>query len=69
LTEIGYTAFEGCCNLAFTALPIGLTKIDVRAFTECSGLSGELTIPHSTKIAENAFKGTPVDAVKILYFL
>jgi hypothetical protein len=40
------------------------------AFRGCRGLTGPLTIPGSvTKIGDDAFDGTPVDAVKILYFL
>ena len=55
-TEIGRLAFYGCSSLMEVKLPGTVEVIGERAFSKCSSLRGELTLPDSLKrIEEEAF--------------
>ena len=57
ITEIGWTAFDGCTGLTEVTIPNGVTKIGDHAFSRCTDLT-EVTIPNSvTEIGINAFLG------------
>ena len=57
ITEIGWTAFDGCTGLTEVTIPNGVTKIGDHAFSRCTDLT-EVTIPNSvTKIGSDAFYG------------
>ena len=57
VTEIGYSAFEGCTGLTSVTIPAGVTEIGDGAFEGCTGLTS-VTIPEGVKeIGSEAFKG------------
>ena len=57
VTEIGWSAFEGCRGLTQVTIPNSVTEIGGCAFVGCSGLT-QVTIPNSvTGIGDYAFKG------------
>ena len=57
VTEIGYSAFEGCTGLTSVTIPSSVTEIGEGAFRGCTGLKS-VTIPNSvTEIGWSAFKG------------
>ena len=57
MSSIGYSAFQGCSNLASVSISNSLTSIGYSTFQGCSSLS-LLTIPNSvTSIGDSAFGG------------
>ena len=57
VTEIGYSAFEGCENLKNVDIPNSVTSIGGYAFSGCSALTS-IAIPNSvTSIKEGTFSG------------
>ena len=55
VTEIGYSAFEGCTGLTSVTIPSSVTEIGEGAFRGCTGLKS-VTIPNSvTEIRGDAF--------------
>ena len=59
ITEIGWSAFNGCTALTSVTIPNSVTKIGSGAFEGCTGLTS-VTIPNSvTKIGGSAFEDTP----------
>ena len=57
VTEIGYSAFQGCTSLKSVIIPEGVTKVDGSAFDGCTSLTS-ITIPEGvTSIGNCAFSG------------
>lgn len=57
VTEVGFSAFEGCSGLTSVTIPNSVTEIGYFAFEGCSGLTS-VTIPNSvTTINPYAFRG------------
>ena len=62
LTKIGSWAFADVKNLREITLPVGLTEIDYRAFSDTSLES--ITIPYTvTTIGSSAFSGAPLETL------
>ncbi len=53
VTDIPSYAFENCSTLTSISLPETLTSIRYRAFANCSGLTGSLTIPDRVNYIES----------------
>ena len=56
VTALNYCALYYCNNIETLTIPDGVEYIDTDAFTGCSGLKGELTIPNSVKSIGRAFR-------------
>lgn len=57
LEYIGKYAFAGCHKISFVDFPEKLQRIGISAFDDCTGLTGELSIPDSvTSISSHAFR-------------
>ena len=55
VTEIGYSAFEGCTGLTSVTIPSSVKEIGIDAFRGCTGLKS-VTIPSNVKeIGDSAF--------------
>lgn len=64
---IGKSAFQGCTGLNNLVLPSVLKEINQYAFYDCVLLSGDITIPETTKhIGKFAFYGTSISSVTLL---
>lgn len=58
ITRIGSSAFESTNITGSLIIPEGVTEIGQSSFSQCSGLSGTLTLPSSLKvIGDEAFYG------------
>ena len=58
ITSIGDYAFNGCGSLISVILPSTLKSIDFHTFSNCNGLTGEITIPEGVvSIGGYAFNG------------
>ena len=58
VTSIGSHAFDGFAAMTDVSLPDSLTSIGIRAFMNCTALSGELVLPDGVRtIAEESFCG------------
>ena len=64
LTAIGEEVFMGSTVLESAVLPEGLKRIESKAFADCTGLSGVITLPSTvTSLDETAFSGCDVTVV------
>lgn len=65
VTEIEYTAFHYCKQLASITLPLSLQKISDRVFAQCTSLTS-ITIPAAvTEIGVEAFAGSGLTSITI----
>ena len=66
VTSIGVSAFFGCKDLTFIAIPSGVTSIGSNAFYSCKGLKA-IVIPLSvTSIGVSTFPGC--DSLSVVYY-
>lgn len=58
VTRIGDGAFKGCTGITELILPNSILVICYGAFTNCTGIAGELVVPNSVRfIGQEAFYG------------
>ena len=57
VTSIGYSAFDGCSNLASVEIPDSVTSIGNEAFRGCTGLTSVTIGDSVTSIGDHAFDG------------
>lgn len=66
VTEIGYSAFEGCSSLSSVSIGNSVKTISAKAFSGCTSLNS-VTIPSCvTRISYNAFETDLVTVVSLI---
>ncbi len=63
---VGESAFAECPELTSVTLPSAIRYIEARAFSGCSAMTGDWTLPAATtRVGESAFAGTGITSLTI----